>query len=353
MIDKAPDAYRTISEVAEELDLPQHVLRFWETRFTQIKPLKRGGGRRYYRPDDVELLKGIRHLLYAEGYTIKGVQRILKEQGPKAVQALIPQGVDDEDDPADEAPAYAAAPPQAPLHRPPVAVAPQQSASAPPAAQPHWAAPPVAAPAAPPQPAPDFYAWREPPPVEADLYTPQAYVPPPQAQPQQGYLPPQPVPQSPPVHSPAAYPQQEIFAAPAAPPLAPQAQMPQQGYAPPPPPVPPQSRPAGPTAFMRGGLARTSTPVAAPSPAEPAPQPSTQFGFSVRRTITPVPPQAEPEPVVNHRYSPLVEPDLAEETQPSPPQGLSADSRRALQSALFELTECRRQIERIIAGRDR
>jgi DNA-binding transcriptional MerR regulator len=89
VMDKAPDAYRTISEVAEDLDLPQHVLRFWETRFGQIKPLKRGGGRRYYRPDDVELLKGIRHLLYKEGYTIKGVQRILKEQGAKAVQTFV------------------------------------------------------------------------------------------------------------------------------------------------------------------------------------------------------------------------------------------------------------------------
>ena len=77
---KAPDAFRTISEAAEELDLPQHVLRFWETRFSQIKPLKRGGGRRYYRPDDVLLLKGIRHLLYDQGFTIKGVQRILKEE---------------------------------------------------------------------------------------------------------------------------------------------------------------------------------------------------------------------------------------------------------------------------------
>ncbi len=86
--DKSPDAFRTISEVAEDLDLPQHVLRFWETRFSQIKPLKRGGGRRYYRPDDVELLKGIRHLLYGEGYTIKGVQRILKEQGPRFVMQI-------------------------------------------------------------------------------------------------------------------------------------------------------------------------------------------------------------------------------------------------------------------------
>lgn len=85
---KSPDAFRTISEVAEDLDIPQHVLRFWETRFSQIKPLKRGGGRRYYRPDDVALLKGIRRLLYGEGYTIKGLQRILKEQGPRHVQAI-------------------------------------------------------------------------------------------------------------------------------------------------------------------------------------------------------------------------------------------------------------------------
>ena len=87
-LETSPDAFRTISEVAEDLDLPQHVLRFWETRFSQIKPLKRGGGRRYYRPDDVELLKGIRHLLYGEGYTIKGVQRILKEQGQRFVTQI-------------------------------------------------------------------------------------------------------------------------------------------------------------------------------------------------------------------------------------------------------------------------
>ncbi len=87
-MDKAPDAFRTISEVAGDLDIPQHVLRFWETRFAQIKPMKRSGGRRYYRPDDVDLLKGIRRLLYGEGYTIRGVQRILREQGIKSVQAL-------------------------------------------------------------------------------------------------------------------------------------------------------------------------------------------------------------------------------------------------------------------------
>jgi DNA-binding transcriptional MerR regulator len=87
-LDKAPDAFRTISEVAGDLDIPQHVLRFWETRFAQIKPMKRSGGRRYYRPDDVDLLKGIRRLLYSEGYTIRGVQRILKEHGIKSVQNL-------------------------------------------------------------------------------------------------------------------------------------------------------------------------------------------------------------------------------------------------------------------------
>ncbi len=81
MTDKAPEAFRTISEVAEQLDVPQHVLRFWETRFSQIRPMKRGGGRRYYRPEDVDLLKGIRTLLYGEGYTIRGAQKILKDNG--------------------------------------------------------------------------------------------------------------------------------------------------------------------------------------------------------------------------------------------------------------------------------
>jgi DNA-binding transcriptional MerR regulator len=107
---KAPDAFRTISEVADELDLPQHVLRFWESRFREIKPMKRGGGRRYYRPDDVELLRGIRHLLYGEGYTIRGVQRILREQGIKFVQAVWlegaaqpPHGASDEEEFVDDA----------------------------------------------------------------------------------------------------------------------------------------------------------------------------------------------------------------------------------------------------------
>jgi DNA-binding transcriptional MerR regulator len=86
-LEKSPDAFRTISEVAVDLDVPQHVLRFWESRFREIKPMKRGGGRRYYRPDDVALLRGIRHLLYGEGYTIRGVQRIIREQGVKFVQA--------------------------------------------------------------------------------------------------------------------------------------------------------------------------------------------------------------------------------------------------------------------------
>ena len=92
MVDKAPDAFRTISEVADDLDLPQHVLRFWETRFQQIKPMKRGGGRRYYRPDDIDLLRGIRHLLYGEGYTIRGAQRILKDHGVRFVQHVWKAG---------------------------------------------------------------------------------------------------------------------------------------------------------------------------------------------------------------------------------------------------------------------
>jgi DNA-binding transcriptional MerR regulator len=93
-LDKAPDAFRTISEVAEEINIPQHVLRFWESRFTQIRPLKRGGGRRYYRPDDVDLLRGVRHLLYGEGYTIRGVQRILREEGLAFVQAVWRPGAE-------------------------------------------------------------------------------------------------------------------------------------------------------------------------------------------------------------------------------------------------------------------
>ncbi|HEY4343175.1 MAG TPA: MerR family transcriptional regulator [Parvibaculum sp.] len=82
---KSPDAFRTISEVATELDVPQHVLRFWESKFNQIRPLKRGGGRRYYRPEDVDLLRGVRTLLYNDGYTIKGVQKVFREQGVKFV----------------------------------------------------------------------------------------------------------------------------------------------------------------------------------------------------------------------------------------------------------------------------
>ena len=149
-MDKAPDAFRTISEVADELDIPQHVLRFWESRFPQIKPMKRAGGRRYYRPDDVDLLRGIKHLLYGEGYTIRGVQRILREQGPKFVQAVWQPGAAQPAALPDEAPAEAAeqlAPDDAARalfgllkapSGPPVAAEPD-------AASPDRAAPPVAA----------------------------------------------------------------------------------------------------------------------------------------------------------------------------------------------------------------
>ena len=82
---KSPEAFRTISEVSKDLSLPQHVLRFWETKFVQIKPIKRGGGRRYYRPEDVDLLKGIKNLLYNDGYTIRGVQKVIRENGSKNI----------------------------------------------------------------------------------------------------------------------------------------------------------------------------------------------------------------------------------------------------------------------------
>ena len=105
-MEKSPEAYRTIREVADSLDLPQHVLRFWETRFPQIRPLKRAGGRRYYRPDDIERLRVIRRLLYDEGYTIKGVQKLFKQQG---VQALSGGAALDSGPPAE--PANGGAPP--------------------------------------------------------------------------------------------------------------------------------------------------------------------------------------------------------------------------------------------------
>tara|TARA_B100000401_G_scaffold437463_1_gene383121 strand:- start:1566 stop:1994 length:429 start_codon:yes stop_codon:yes gene_type:complete len=85
---KSPEAFRTISEVSKDLSLPQHVLRFWETKFIQIKPIKRGGGRRYYRPEDVRLLRGIKSLLYNDGYTIRGVQKVIKENGTKQLLEL-------------------------------------------------------------------------------------------------------------------------------------------------------------------------------------------------------------------------------------------------------------------------
>src|SRR4051794_14133049 len=89
-IKKAPNAFRTISEVADDLHIPQHVLRFWETRFPQVKPMKRGGGRRYYRPDDIALLRRISDLLYTQGYTIKGVQRLLRDGGGQLSEDIPP-----------------------------------------------------------------------------------------------------------------------------------------------------------------------------------------------------------------------------------------------------------------------
>jgi len=100
---KAPNAFRTISEVADELHIPQHVLRFWETKFPQVKPLKRGGGRRYYRPDDISLLRRISDLLYIQGYTSKCVQRLLREGGGKLSDDIPPATLDEREEAAAEA----------------------------------------------------------------------------------------------------------------------------------------------------------------------------------------------------------------------------------------------------------
>ena len=145
---KSPDAFRTISEVSSDLDVPQHVLRFWEGKFAQIRPLKRGGGRRYYRPDDVDLLRGIQHLLYGDGYTIKGVQKLLREHGVKHVIAAGRRVA-----PAAPPRAIPAAPPviPSPVEPPPVAAQrPPAAGGAPVVAgpAPHAPAPPPAAPPA-------------------------------------------------------------------------------------------------------------------------------------------------------------------------------------------------------------
>jgi DNA-binding transcriptional MerR regulator len=111
---KAPNAFRTISEVADELHIPQHVLRFWETKFPQVKPLKRGGGRRYYRPDDISLLRRISDLLYTQGYTIKGVQRLLREGGGRLSDDIPPPTPDEQMEAAAERDAMPPAPPREP-----------------------------------------------------------------------------------------------------------------------------------------------------------------------------------------------------------------------------------------------
>ncbi len=112
---KSSEAYRTISEVSEEIAVPQHVLRFWETKFPAIKPLKRGGNRRYYRPEDVALVRAVNRLLYTEGYTIRGVQKLLKDRGVRAVvsgdtPAAAPQEI--------EAPSYSVPPIETPTFAP-------------------------------------------------------------------------------------------------------------------------------------------------------------------------------------------------------------------------------------------
>jgi DNA-binding transcriptional MerR regulator len=135
-IGKSDEAMRTIGEVAEKLDLPPHVLRFWETRFKELDPVKRAGGRRYYRPRDVELLMALRHLLYGQGYTIKGAQRILSEQGARAVVESLRAGT--------FRPGFAGPGPDAPPENPP-----ERQAAEPPSAAP----PPSPAPVVEPRPA--------------------------------------------------------------------------------------------------------------------------------------------------------------------------------------------------------
>jgi len=121
---KAAEAFRTISEVADELDIPKHVLRFWEGKFSHVRPMKRGGGRRYYRPEDLELLKGIKQLLHGQGFTIRGVQKILREHGAEQVKLLAnargttvvaagEEGVKQPDSPRRSKQAARTAPPQA------------------------------------------------------------------------------------------------------------------------------------------------------------------------------------------------------------------------------------------------
>src|SRR3974377_1004686 len=111
---KAPNAYRTISEVADELHIPQHVLRFWEMKFPQVKPLKRGGGRRYYRPEDIALLRRVSDLLYIQGYTIKGVQRLLREGGGRLSDDIPPPTQDEQEAAEDERGARGAGEPELP-----------------------------------------------------------------------------------------------------------------------------------------------------------------------------------------------------------------------------------------------
>lgn len=112
---KAPNAFRTISEVADDLHIPQHVLRFWETKFPQVRPLKRGGGRRYYRPDDIALLRRISDLLYIQGYTIKGVQRLLREGGGRLSDDIPPPPASERAAPETESEPEAAPAPELPI----------------------------------------------------------------------------------------------------------------------------------------------------------------------------------------------------------------------------------------------
>ena len=297
---KSPEAFRTISEAADALDLPQHVLRFWETRFSQIKPMKRSGGRRYYRPSDIALLQGIRHLLYDEGYTIKGVQRILREQGVAHVVELAAQVTAQQ---APEATMAVAAAPAQPL--PAQAVQPQS---------------------APPRPDPVRAAFSH----QQTRIEPASHA---ATQPaaQSGH---QPAPRSPDLQPVAANLPVQSAPQPAAPAV----------------PAPP---PAG-----SSGLRFVAEPVAEPEQSAsphtqqpPAPDPASQLSQPSQPMPAPLPPgMAAPHPAQPVNPAPV--PPAPAQAYPSQPQGatqsataLSAHQTEALVQALRTLMDCKAQLD--------
>ena len=341
MTQKAPEAFRTISEVASDLDLPQHVLRFWETRFSQIKPMKRGGGRRYYRPEDVDLLRGIRHLLYGEGYTIKGVKRILKERGVRHVMDAWK-----DDQPPVAPPALPAPPVAAQSASQAQGVSPAASAAAPePRPNPEPVAPPTVAPAPITESpgAPDVAAVA----VAARAGNGSAAVHIERPAETPGYVSP-----AAPGHAsaaqaggynqaaPPAIPPHAMPAAPPAPtaPAAEEGQLPQIGA-------------LRQVSTGAGAATAASPPHTEPAPASaaPVPGPAVPHGPTPPQSglAQPVPAQPVPAPAVAPSPPPSsVAPVPAPAVAPAPAMAVTAvlgsEGRQKLQAALYELTECRR-----------